>query len=432
MEFMVTQDRRSAQTEKCISDMSKQVGKLAKAVEGLCTALGPAMRDSIKNELGPKVQDMKDVVSDVRRAAVDLSQAASLVSMTKQMQQQPMQPQMMSPSPMMDRGMIEYIVHQAMQNGGGGGGMMMGGGMGGAQNTQQGGGGGNDGMSWSQRKREAQAEQTPTRDRDLSEGGLASKGMMPHQRGADSREEDERKAREARERKDAEEKKRKQEEETKRREKEQLEKAEREREKESGKHKKPVNPNALSEDEMKKIHSAIRWNKPLGELAALITNADQANCTDPRNGNRALHIAAQNGFTPVCKLLIAKGAEVNAVNGKDNTALHMALGYDYDECAEFLYSSGADGTIVNSEGHAAKNGLEGDKGPDGFVAPLAELREARTPEESLKALERIKTEGLGNDDKAGLVQCGMLKKKNFPESWTPQVQDAFKDLIMSM
>ena len=77
-------------------------------------------------------------------------------------------------TPMMDRGMIEYIVHQAIQNGGGGGGMMMGGGMGGAQNMQQGGGGGNDGMSWSQRRREAQAEQTPTRDRDLSEGGLAS------------------------------------------------------------------------------------------------------------------------------------------------------------------------------------------------------------------------------------------------------------------
>ena len=67
---------------------------------------------------------------------------------------------------------------------------------------------------------------------------------------------------------------------------------------------------------MKKIHSAIRWNKPLGELAALIASMDQANCKDPRNGNRALHIAAQNGFTPVCKLLIAKGAEVNAVNMK--------------------------------------------------------------------------------------------------------------------
>ena len=142
-----------------------------------------------------------------------------------------------------------------------------------------------------------------------------------------------------------------------------------------------VNSKALTEDEVKKIHSAIRWNKPLGELAGLIVGPEQANCEDPRNGNRPLHIASQNGFTPICKLLVAKGAEINAVNGKGNTGLHMALGYDYDECAEFLFSCGADGSIVNSEGHAAKNGLEGDKGPDGYVAPLAELREARTVDE---------------------------------------------------
>ena len=165
----------------------------------------------------------------MRRAAVDLSQAASLVSMTKQMHQQPMQLQVISPSPMMDRGMIEYVVHQAMQNGGGGGGMMMGGGMGGAQNRcSMEEGGARDGMSWSQRKREAQAEQTPTRDRDLSEGGLASKGMMHASSAALIRGRRTREAREARERKDAEVKKRKQEEETSAREKEQLEKAERE------------------------------------------------------------------------------------------------------------------------------------------------------------------------------------------------------------
>ena len=52
---------------------------------------------------------------------------------------------------------------------------------------------------------------------------------------------------------------------------------------------------------MKKIHSAIRWNKPLGELDLICT--DQVAHEDPRNGNRALHIAAQNGFTPVCKRL---------------------------------------------------------------------------------------------------------------------------------
>ena len=50
----------------------------------------------------------------------------------------------------------------------------------------------------------------------------------------------------------------------------------------------------------------------------------------------------------------------------------------------------------------------------------------------MKALARITSEGLGNDDKAALVQCGLLKKKNFPDSWTPQVQDAFRDLMMSL
>ena len=193
-----------------------------------------------------------------------------------------------------------------------------------------------------------------------------------------------------------------------------------------------VNSRALSEEETQKIHSAIRWNKPLGELASIVTDAERANCEDARNGNRPIHIAAQNGFTPICKLLVAKGAEINAVNAKGNTGLHMALGYDYDECADFLVSCGADLLIKNAEGHAAKNGLEGDKGPDGYVAPLAELREARTPEESVAALNRIAKEGLGDADKAALVQCGLLKKKNFPESWPPNVQDAFRRLMMQM
>ena len=73
VEFMQTQDKRSAHQEKCISDISTQVGKLAKAVEGLCGALGPAMRDSIDGTLGPQVRELRDVAHDVRRAAGDLS-----------------------------------------------------------------------------------------------------------------------------------------------------------------------------------------------------------------------------------------------------------------------------------------------------------------------------------------------------------------------
>ena len=79
VEFMQTQDKRSAHQEKCIGEMSQQVGKLAKAVEGLCGALGPAMRDSINGTLGGEVRHLKDVADEVRRAAGDISAAASAV-----------------------------------------------------------------------------------------------------------------------------------------------------------------------------------------------------------------------------------------------------------------------------------------------------------------------------------------------------------------
>ena len=162
-----------------------------------------------------------------------------------------------------------------------------------------------------------------------------------------------------------------------------------------------------------------------------MTDAERANCEDSRNGNRPIHIASQNGFTPICKLLVAKGAEIDAVNAKGNTGLHMALGYDYDECADFLVSCGRP-TITNAEGHAAKNGLEGDKDRTGTSRRWQSCGTRRTVEESMKALARITSEGLGNDDKAALVQCGLLKKKNFPDIGTPQVQDAFRELMMSL
>jgi len=39
----------------------------------------------------------------------------------------------------------------------------------------------------------------------------------------------------------------------------------------------------------------------------------------------------------------------------------------------------------------------------------------------MAALQRIQHEGV--TDKALLAQVGMIKKKNFPESWTPAVQE---------
>ena len=75
---MQTQDKRSAHQERCIGDMSKQLGKLAKAVETLCGALGPAMRDSINGTLGPQMSDLRDIAAETRRAASDLNAAAAV------------------------------------------------------------------------------------------------------------------------------------------------------------------------------------------------------------------------------------------------------------------------------------------------------------------------------------------------------------------
>jgi hypothetical protein len=87
------------------------------------------------------------------------------------------------------------------------------------------------------------------------------------------------------------------------------------------------------EEAFKAVHSAVRWNKPANVIEALLESVPGgANSQDPKNGNFPLHIAAQNGHAETCKLLLSKGASVNAVNGKGNTGLHMAISYDYYVC----------------------------------------------------------------------------------------------------
>ena len=451
VEFMQTQDKRSAHQERCIGDMSKQLGKLAKAVETLCGALGPAMRDSINGTLGPQMSDLRDIAAETRRAASDLNAAAAIARTQPPPSAAYYAPQLNSPgSPLggpvplgvpagaaarRDAALlatalapeIEHIVAEAIERG-----MSLADDADGALPARR--------LETRRRYGETRepttaetrdARRIPARDSVLRDSPRVASGQ-DEDRESDRRQ----RAREEREALHARESREEEDARTREAREKEAEVRERDRalsESRERRAKTPaVNSRALSEEETQKIHSAIRWNKPLGELASIVTDAERANCEDARNGNRPIHIAAQNGFTPICKLLVAKGAEINAVNAKGNTGLHMALGYDYDECADFLVSCGTDLLIKNAEGHAAKNGLEGDKGPDGYVAPLAELREARTPEESVAALNRIAKEGLGDADKAALVQCGLLKKKNFPESWPPNVQDAFRRLMMQM
>jgi ankyrin repeat protein len=68
------------------------------------------------------------------------------------------------------------------------------------------------------------------------------------------------------------------------------------------------------------------------------------------NGNRPIHIAAQNGHTDVVRLLVNKKCLLNEMNMKGNTAIHMAVGYDYYDAAKLIIDAGGDPRILNSAG----------------------------------------------------------------------------------
>ena len=98
------------------------------------------------------------------------------------------------------------------------------------------------------------------------------------------------------------------------------------------------------------------------------------------------------------------------MNGKGNTGLHMALGTITTSAPSFCSLRG--GRIHRQRrGHAAAASRV-------IRAPTGTWRLSPNSraegDESMAALRRITKEGLGNDDKAALVQCGLLKKKNFP------------------
>jgi ankyrin repeat protein len=181
----------------------------------------------------------------------------------------------------------------------------------------------------------------------------------------------------------------------------------------------PIGSDAVN---FKAIHSAFRWNKPVAEIEVMLTTLEAVNSADATNGNRPIHIAAQNGHTDLVKLLIRKKADLNLQNAKGNTALHMAIGYDYFETAQIMIAAGADLEITNETGIPAKFGLEGNK-----ALGVAALGSAKTSNEVLEAFQLC--EGVIDKlDRVNFVQAGLKAKKTLGPAWTADLQNAFKDM----
>jgi len=177
------------------------------------------------------------------------------------------------------------------------------------------------------------------------------------------------------------------------------------------------------------------------------------------NGNRPLHIAAQNGHTDIVRLLIRKKCLLNEKNLKGNTAIHMAIGYDYYEAAKLIMDAGGDCSITNLAGisffvffiqfillqfctdFTAERGLEGDKS-----LGVAALVSAKTAEEVTEAFTLCEVrrkeqanlfhfltnlssqQKLDHVDKASFVAAGMKAKKLLQGSWSDSLQEKFKEI----
>lgn len=194
--------------------------------------------------------------------------------------------------------------------------------------------------------------------------------------------------------------------------------------------KSPNNPPAATVNEdngpkevnFKPIHSAVRWNKSTEEVEALLTCKEAVEAVDPTNGNRPIHIAAQNGHNDLLKLLIKKKVEVNAQNAKGNTALHMAIGYDYYDTAILLINAGADSELPNETNIASKYGLEGDKS-----LGIAQLVSGSTHADVVAAFAKVEAD-MEKQNKVSFAQAGLKAKKALGDAWTPDLQEKFKEI----
>ncbi|GMI23793.1 hypothetical protein TeGR_g9814, partial [Tetraparma gracilis] len=183
----------------------------------------------------------------------------------------------------------------------------------------------------------------------------------------------------------------------------------------------------------KAVHSIVRWNKPLEEIAEVVLTPEHCNCVDTKNGNYPIHIAAQNGHTDLVIWLVENGAKTNVQNGTGQTAMHMSTSYDYDGVTDYLRAQSANFDIENWNGHPAKFGIDGEKNPDD---PFVMLETCATTEDAMKALDAVEMAAMQDPasiDKSKFAMTGMqLKKGNkslAKELWTPECQAKFAGLM---
>lgn len=104
--------------------------------------------------------------------------------------------------------------------------------------------------------------------------------------------------------------------------------------------------------------------------------------------------AAISGKSNVVKLLLEKGANVNAKGGDGSTALHSAAFLGHVEAVKLLLANGADKTIKKDDGMTALDVTQVDWGLTEFVVGLLKLKvdEAKVKEGRVKVRELLSSQ----------------------------------------
>ncbi|KAF4781728.1 hypothetical protein HER10_EVM0002664 [Colletotrichum scovillei] len=97
------------------------------------------------------------------------------------------------------------------------------------------------------------------------------------------------------------------------------------------------------------LFAAVRGGR-LEDLEPILAQGVSVNIALGDRGDRAIHVAAREGFLLVLDRLIASGADVNVQNAFQDTALHQALSRGQIPTSLALLSSGASWKIRNANG----------------------------------------------------------------------------------
>lgn len=103
------------------------------------------------------------------------------------------------------------------------------------------------------------------------------------------------------------------------------------------------------------LHQAARE----GWLDDIESELDAGEDVDIRTGDdwswTPLHIASMSEHVSAVRLLLERGADINALDGQGNSALMLAIHAKRIETAYLLLDSGADTCIVKGSGRTADN-----------------------------------------------------------------------------